>query len=244
MADFFMAFDANYAPYAGNPVRSIKHFHPDARIHAVITPDVKERIDGVEYSVYNPKYVCKIKNGITGKVFPPVVYNFIKAVDIVDLDRAILMPVDCVLCNSADELFETEVGESGLAAVAMNKKSSSHNMQKMMANWSGGYSIEPRLYNHPSFNTGGMVFDFKIMREQNAFPILHKLMMEYGMSEMAALCIYAEDKWKALEDRFCARDTWIKHTKDVVILDYAGACKPWVKKHKPKHRKEWDKWLQ
>jgi lipopolysaccharide biosynthesis glycosyltransferase len=239
-----MAFDGNYAPYAGNPVRSIQHYHPDAGIFAVVTSDVTERLPGVKYYVYDPEFRCNIRNGITGKVFPPVVYNFIKAVDLVECDRAILMPVDCVLCNPADELFNSGVGASGLACIKMNRKSNSYNMQKMMSNWSNGFNIKRSLYHHPSFNTGGMVFDFRVMRAQGGFEKLHKLMMDYGMSEMAALCIYAEDKWEQLPDRFCARNEWIDNTEDVIILDYAGANKPWNTKHKPKHRGEWDRWTK
>jgi lipopolysaccharide biosynthesis glycosyltransferase len=229
---FFIAYNKLYQDAAKTTFNAVWTHHPEAEIHAVCSSDVDHEVKGVHYYYHDPKIDCKIIDNATNKGYNNIVYNFIYAIDILKIDKAILLGVDCLVLGDVSELYNSPTGESGFACIPMLNASASKTWAGMMKHWSNGYKVEDDKKDLQAFNTGSMVFDFDKLRKNNAFEKLEKLIKDYNMSEMAAFCIYADDKWVRLDNKYGVRSDFNTDLKDVKILDYAGKHKPWKKQGK------------
>ena len=234
---FFTAYNKLYQEAAKTTFKAVWNHHPDAEIHAVCSSDVDFEIPGVTYYYHDPKINCVINDNATGKGYNNIVYNFIYAIDLLPIDKAILLPIDCLILDDVTELYDSPTGESGFACIPLIKISAAHKVSGMMKHWSNGYVIDEKLNDNQAFNTGSMLFDFDKLRKNNAFEQLEKLIIDYQMSEMAAFCIYANDEWVRLDNKFGVRSDFINDLSGVKILDYAGQYKPWL--NKGKHINTW-----
>ncbi|GEM_PF-1500121 len=253
-------FDNNYAPHSHNSMKSIIETTPGVVIHAIITDDVEERHlfnhPQVAYYRNTPKRRFEgfpaAKGYINGSAAP---YNYIEALDILDVPRFIIQGIDMIATTSLKPLYDTRVSNIGVAAIPQTEAFSRANnypfLHRRVKNYTSGYPAKKRWNRVVTFPLASLVIDTKICRQRLYRKIMELYDSDYAIGDMMLYQIAIEGNYYPLDGRWCvgvnnnpvgrkAGKTMVRSEKDMWILNWYGKRKPW---HNGAPFKEyWDKY--